>query len=89
KDPRTRAYEAFKTGTTMSMALMLSFVCLFILASLTHINVYYEIAAVAIAGLVGDMIATWCLNAVIVLHYMEKRGHHGEEKPFLSSIFSG
>jgi preprotein translocase subunit SecF len=89
KDPRTRAYEAFQTGTTMSMALLLSFVCLFVLASLTHINVYYEISTVAIAGLFGDIIATWCLNAVIVLAYAEKHGHRGEEKPFLSSIFSG
>ncbi|MCX8198271.1 MAG: hypothetical protein N3F07_03740 [Candidatus Micrarchaeota archaeon] len=89
KDPRTRAYEAFKTGATMSMALMLSFVCLFALALLTQINVYYEISAVAIAGLIGDLIATWLLNAVIVISYMEKRGQQAEEKPILSSIFSG
>ncbi|MCX8175190.1 MAG: hypothetical protein N3E51_03225 [Candidatus Micrarchaeota archaeon] len=89
-EPRQRAYEAMKTGMTMSVALMLSFVCLFILASLTHINTYYEISAVALAGLVGDLIATWMLNAVIVLWYLEKGGKAGEEqKPFLSSIFSG
>jgi len=90
KDARTRAFEAFKTGTTMSMALLLSFVCLFILASLTHINVYYEISTVAIAGLFADVIATWCLNAVIVLNYAEKHGPKGDsEGSFLSSIFSG
>lgn len=88
---RDRAYDALKTGTTMSAALLLSFTCLFILAAVTHINTYYEISAVAIVGLVGDMVATWLLNAVIVLSYVEKRGEgaHGEEKPFLSSIFSG
>ena len=86
---RQRAYEAMKTGTTMSMALLVSFICLFILASLTHINTYYEISAVAIAGLVGDLAATWLLNAPIVLAYAEKRGETGgEHKPFLSSIFS-
>jgi preprotein translocase subunit SecF len=88
-NPRDRAYDAMKTGTTMSLALLLSFVCLFILASITHINTYFEISAVAIAGLVADLFATWLLNAVIVLHYVEKRGGSGgEQKPFLSSIFS-
>ncbi len=85
-----RAYDAFKTGATMSVALLLSFICLFVLASLTHINTYYEISAVAIAGLFGDVVATWMLNAVIVLFYLEKGGSTGEgQKPFLSSIFSG
>lgn len=87
---RQRAYDAMKTGATMSMALLLSFVCLFILASVTHINTYYEISAVAIAGLLGDLAATWLLNAVIVLAYVERGGHTGEpDKPFLSSVFSG
>lgn len=87
---RQRAYEAMKTGATMSMALLLSFVCLFILASVTHINTYYEISAVAIAGLLGDLAATWLLNAVIVLAYVERGGYTGEQdKPFLSSAFSG
>jgi preprotein translocase subunit SecF len=88
--PRERAYEAMKTGVTMSFALLLSFICLFVLASLTHINTYYEISAVAIAGLLGDVVATWLLNAVIVLFYLERGGSTGEgQKPFLSSIFSG
>ncbi len=87
--PRERAYDAMKTGTTMSAALLLSFICLFVLASLTHINTYYEISAVAITGLFGDLVATWFLNAVIVLFYLEKGGSTGEgKKPFLSSIFS-
>jgi preprotein translocase subunit SecF len=88
--PRQRAYEAMKTGMTMSMALMLSFICLFILASVTHINTYYEVSSVALVGLMGDLAATWLLNAVIVLWYLERGGSTGEaEKPLLSSIFSG
>jgi len=87
--PRERAYDAMKTGMTMSMALMLAFACLFILASVTHINTYYEISAVALAGLLGDLIATWLLNGVIVLWYLEHGGQTGDsQKPFLSSIFS-
>lgn len=85
-----RAYDTMKTGITMSMALMLSFLCLFILASLTHINTYYEISAVAIAGLLGDLVATWFLNAVIVLWYLDRGGSTGDnQKPILSTIFSG
>jgi len=88
-EPRQRAYEAMKTGMTMSMALMLSFLCLFILASVTHINTYYEISAVALAGLIGDLAATWLLNGVIVLWYLEHGGKADEgHKPILSSIFS-
>ncbi|MEM4554610.1 MAG: hypothetical protein QXT25_02060 [Candidatus Anstonellaceae archaeon] len=85
--PRERAYEAMKTGATMSAALMLSFLCLFVLASITHINTYFEIATVAIAGLIGDLIATWFLNAVIVLAYLEGGGSRGEEKRPLSALF--
>ena len=89
-EPRQRAYDAMKTGMTMSMALILSFACLFILASVTHINTYYEISTVAIAGLLGDLVATWLLNAIMVLWYLERGGKTGDEaKPFLSSIFSG
>ncbi|MCX8196820.1 MAG: hypothetical protein N3G80_00690 [Candidatus Micrarchaeota archaeon] len=84
--PRERAYEAMKTGTTMSAALMLSFLCLFALASITHINTYFEISAVALAGLVGDLIATWMLNAVIVIAYLEGGGSRGEEKKPLSAL---
>jgi len=88
-NPRDRAYDAMKTGMTMSMALMLAFVCLFTLASITHINTYYEISSVAIAGLLGDLVATWLLNGIIVLWYLEHGGQAGDsQKPFLSSIFS-
>jgi preprotein translocase subunit SecF len=89
KDPRSRAYEAMKTGMTMSMALFVSFACLFVLASITHINTYYEISSVALVGLVGDMIATWLLNAILVLNYAEKHSHGDTERGMLSSLFSG
>ena len=59
------------------------------LAAVTHIDTYYEISAVAIAGLFGDLVATWMFNAVIVLFYIERGGSTGDEKkPFLSSVFS-
>ncbi len=73
-DPRENAFDAMKTGMTMSFTGIIAFSALFILAMLTHIPTYYEISAVALAGLVGDLFATWGLNAVMVLHYKERRG---------------
>ena len=73
-DPRENAFDAMKTGMTMSLTAIIAFSALFILASLTHISTYYEISSVALAGLVGDLFATWGINAVMVLYYKEKKG---------------
>ncbi|MBN1169884.1 hypothetical protein JXA56_02575 [Candidatus Micrarchaeota archaeon] len=72
-DPRENAFDAMKTGLTMSITGLIAFSSLFILSLFTHIPTYYEISAVAITGLVGDMFATWGINAVLVLHYALKR----------------
>jgi len=52
---------------------MMAFLVLFAVSMITHIEVYYEISAVALAGLVGDVFATWGLNAVIVLWHTERQ----------------
>ncbi|MCC7552412.1 hypothetical protein KO317_01975 [Candidatus Micrarchaeota archaeon] len=70
--PKERAYEAMKTGATMSLTDFIAFVALFVLAIMTNISTYYEISAIAICGLIGDIIATWLFNAVILLIYLEK-----------------
>ncbi len=72
-DPREKAYDAMKTGLTMSVTGLVAFIALFILGISTHIPTYYEISAVALAGIVADMFATWGINAVMILYYMEKR----------------
>jgi preprotein translocase subunit SecF len=87
-----RAYDAMKTGLTMSLSSIVAMSALMVLALTTHIAIYYEIAAVALAGLVGDVVATWCFNAVIILHYMEeqeKKGGAPPAKPLISYIFQG
>ena len=73
-DPRDNAHDAMKTGLTMSVTGLIAFSALFVLSLMTHIPTYYEISAVALAGLVGDMFATWGINAVMVLHFALKRG---------------
>lgn len=72
-DPREKAHDAMKTGLTMSTMAIVAFGVLFILASITHISTYYEIASVALAGLIGDIFATWGINAVILLWYLEHK----------------
>jgi preprotein translocase subunit SecF len=72
-DPRDNAYEAMKTGITMSLMAIVAFGALFLLSVFMHIPTYFEISAVALAGIVGDIFATWCINGVLILHYMERR----------------
>jgi preprotein translocase subunit SecF len=72
-DPRDKAFDAMKTGMTMSLAAIVAFGVLFILAMYTRISTYYEISAIALAGLVGDLFATWGINAVMILYYVEKK----------------
>lgn len=73
-DPRDKAHGAMKTGLTMSVTAIIAFGVIFILASLTHIPTYFEISTVALAGLFGDMFATWGINAVLLLWHVEKKG---------------
>lgn len=72
-DARENAFDAMKTGLTMSLTGIIAFTSLFILSVMTHIPTYFEISGVALAGLIGDMFATWGINAVLVLHYKLKR----------------
>ncbi|NYZ76539.1 hypothetical protein H0N98_04790 [Candidatus Micrarchaeota archaeon] len=71
--PHDRAYEAMKTGVMMAFVSIIGFSVLLVLSSLTQISTYYQISAVAICGLVGDIFATWCANAVIVLWDAERK----------------
>ena len=72
-DKRDKAFDAMKTGATMSVAAIISFSVLFIIANATRIATYFDISAVALAGLVGDLFATWGINAVLLLWYVEKK----------------
>ena len=71
--PRERAYGAMKTGMLMTITTILSFGVLLVLSMITQLPTYYQIASVAVCGLVGDLIATWCTNAVIVLWSVESK----------------
>lgn len=70
-NPREKAFDAMKTGMTMSITAIFAFLVLYTVGSYTHISIYSEISAVALAGLVGDLFATWGINAVILLMHAE------------------
>ncbi|HQT44838.1 MAG TPA: hypothetical protein PLO51_02580, partial [Candidatus Micrarchaeota archaeon] len=84
-----RAHDAMKTGITMSVTAFIAFAVLFVLSVMTNISTYHEISTVALAGLIGDIFATWGINAVFVLWYAEKKEKEkGEiEKRGLSTIY--
>ncbi|MEM2963290.1 MAG: hypothetical protein QXN01_02235 [Candidatus Anstonellales archaeon] len=85
---RDRAFESMKTGSTMSMAAITAFASLLILSLATNISTYYEISSVALAGLFGDLFATWGLNAVIILWYAEKKEKEAEAiKTHFASLY--
>jgi preprotein translocase subunit SecF len=85
-----RAFDSMKTGMTMSFSTMVAFFALFALALITHESIYSEISIVVIAGLFGDLIATWAFNAVMIISYiqdLERKGKTYVHKPLLSYIF--
>ncbi|VVB99977.1 Protein-export membrane protein SecF [uncultured archaeon] len=70
-DPRQKAFDAMKTGLTMSATAFFSFLILYLVSLYTHISIYSEISMVALAGLFADMFATWGINAVTLLLHTE------------------
>lgn len=75
---RDRAYGAMKTGIMMTGVSIIGYSLLLILSIVTQISTYYQISSVLIFGLVGDIAATWCTNAVIILWFAERKS--GERK---------
>ncbi len=74
-NPRGSAYEAMKTGITMSFSAILAFLALFLVGQITNVAIYQQISQIVLAGLVGDIIATWMLNAVIMIYHVEDMAH--------------
>ena len=70
-NPRESAHEAMKTGLMMTFTGILSFFALFVVSQITNIATYETISLVVLFGLIGDLFATWLLNAVLMLHHAE------------------
>ncbi len=71
--PEDRAYASMKTGMTMTTTAIVSFAVLFVVALLTYVPTYYEIAGVVLIGLVGDLLTTWLGNTPLVLMYKKRK----------------
>lgn len=70
-NPRDRAYDAFSTGFAMTSTVLAGFGMLFVLGVVTHITAYYQIGAIGLIGLIGDLIMTWGFNGPLALWYAE------------------
>ncbi len=72
--PKDRATDSMKTGLTMTFTTLAALVSMLIVSYFYQIEVIYQIAAVLVFGLLGDLISTWLMNAPILLWYVEKKG---------------
>jgi len=73
KSPEARTAEAMKTGLTMTLTTAAAASAMIAIAYFAQITVIYEIAAVLLFGLIGDLISTWMMNAPVLLWYVENR----------------
>lgn len=71
-----RAFDSFKTGTTMTITALISFSVLFAVSYYAFIPTYLEISGVVLVGLVGDIITTWLANMPLVLWYKKSKEVH-------------
>ena len=68
-----RAAGSLATGLTMTGTTMAALLSMAIISFTNQIFVIFEISAVLLFGLLGDIISTWLLNAGIMLWYSEKQ----------------
>ncbi len=71
-----RAFSSFKTGTTMTIAAIMSFGVLFVVSYFAFIPTYLEISGVVLVGLIADVITTWLTNMPMVLWYKKSKEVH-------------
>lgn len=69
--PTDSAHDAMKTGLMMTFTGILSFFALFMVSLITNIATYQTISLIVLFGLIGDLFATWLLNAVLILQRAE------------------
>ncbi len=71
--PETRAFEAMKTGFLMNLTTIGAFGALLVISKMFQIGTYEQIGTVAVIGGFADFIATWLLNASLILGYARKK----------------
>ena len=74
QSPERRAAESMKTGLTMTGTTLAALIAMLVVSYFYQIEVIYQIAAVLVFGLIGDLFSTWFMNAPILLWYVERKG---------------
>jgi len=69
--PAERAWESMITGVTMSLTALVAAVVMLVLSYFAQLDVMFTIAFLIVFGILGDIIATWLMNAPILLWYVE------------------
>ncbi len=73
KTPKKRAMDSMKTGLTMTFTTLSAVSVMLVLSYLYQIEIMFNISAVILFGLIGDLIVTWMMNAPILLWYVERK----------------
>lgn len=71
--PGERATSSMKTGLTMTTTSLAALAVMIIFSYFYQIEVIYQISTVLFFGLIGDLVATWLMNAPILLWWIERR----------------
>jgi preprotein translocase subunit SecF len=72
KSPVERAYGSLNTGLTMTGTTIGALLVMLVVSYFNQISIIFEISAVLLFGLVGDIIGTWLMNAPLLLWYVER-----------------
>ncbi len=67
------ATDAMITGITMIATTLVALVVMLAVSYFYQIEVIYQISAILFFGLIGDLIATWMMNAPILIWFLEKK----------------
>ena len=71
--PGERATTSMKTGLTMTGTTLAALISMILVSYFYQIDVIYHISAILLFGLLGDIIATWLMNAPILLWFVEAK----------------
>ncbi len=73
KSVLARCNDTLLTGLTVTSTVMGAALVMLVVSYFAQITVIFEIAAIVLFGMIGDIVATWFTNAPILLWYWEKK----------------
>lgn len=71
--PKERCGDAMHTGIYMTTTALVALLAMLIFSKLYNISIFFDISVILLSGLVVDIIATWMMNAPVLLWYVEKK----------------